>query len=268
MKRSERSSKGRGLPLQLVLAAALLAAAATTFATPVRAADAVGAEVQVLDGQGRPFPAGTGGVGMRTAPDAPYIVGMDHDGDGDAQIQLDPEAVYSGGGFATNTGWRDPDYVAPDGTTFHFGDPVAGVTVADIEGMTFVVARPTGQPSGALPESTGVAVEVVVLDELGKPFPTGTAGALFDCVAAECTPDTWFGSADADGVVRVLLDPSSAYSIGGMVGYTGWACGGWTGGDPDNPIWFSTNSIEVGSGAALHQPTEPLIIEEPDCSSG
>jgi hypothetical protein len=106
-----------------------------------------GTLVRVVDGDGNPFPAGTaavqacGGTGFPACD--PHVVAVDHDGDGNVRIELDPTTTYTVNGFATNTGWPDP-WVAPDGTEFHFS-PTVTLTGAELQdGTVFVVAQPSG----------------------------------------------------------------------------------------------------------------------------
>jgi hypothetical protein len=255
----------------LTTALLVVVAGVAGSSSPAAAGDPVPVEFRVVDRHGQPFPPGSAGMFVRTAPDAPLITGVDDDGDGDAVIHLDPDATYSGNAFAANTGCRDPDFVLQDGTTLHWATtPITDATAASLSGTTFVVVKPTGRPSWAAPLAVGVAVEVRVVDEDGQPFVPGTAGALFSCVQESCTPDTWFGNADADGIVRVVLDPRSPYEVGGQVSHlgTGCVCGAWPSDTADPRFWFSANKIDVPSGAALHRRTEPLVIFEPSCPPG
>lgn len=108
--------------------------------------DPTGTLLRVVDGQGNPFPAGTAGINAcdTSGTHDPVCIGtIDTNGDGNVLLALDPTTQWWVYGWVINTGWPDPDFVAEDGTQFHFSEPVIldpGVELED--GTVFVVAQP------------------------------------------------------------------------------------------------------------------------------
>lgn len=218
---------------------------------------AITADVSVVDGHGHAFPPGSAGVlacpaiGW-TVPCSALIVGVDDDGDGHVHLAVEPDVAFRVNGFVRDSGWRDPDYVAPDGTEFHFSE-LADTTGAQLDGSTFVIERPTGAKDRPEPGTTDVAVRV--LDGDGSPFPAGTAGVMA-CVTPSCEPMI-FGSADAEGVATLTLASKVEYTVTALVSGTGWACGGWV--SPTGIVFYFSEPL-VRTGVGFRRPTTLTII--------
>lgn len=220
----------------------------------------IAVDVTVVDAKGKPFRAGTGGAIACASegwsvPCANLIVGVDDDGDGDAKLVVAPAVEYVVTGFATNTGWRDPDFVSEDGTDFHFS-AVITANGADLDGHVFVIEKPT-------PDAGIIDIDVTVTDELHRPFPAGAAGVMVcpsDQPPAVCDPMI-FASADATGTAHLELDPNTTYRFAALVADPGWPCGGWT--SPSGTVFFFSDEL-VAHAARLSRPTTFVIIE-PTC---
>ena len=219
------------------------------------------ADVSVVDGHGHAFPPGSAGVlacpaiGW-TVPCSALIVGVDDDGDGHVHLTVEPDVAYRVNGFVRDSGWRDPSYVAADGTEFHFSELV-DVTGTQLDGSTFVIERPTGATDRPEPGTTDVTIRV--LDAAGEPFPAGTAGVMA-CATPSCEPMI-FGSADAEGVAPLTVASKVEYTVTALVSGTGWPCGGWV--SPTGIVFHFSDAV-VRTGAGFHRPTT-LTIVEPAC---
>jgi hypothetical protein len=231
-------------------------------ATPIDAEELpITVDASVVDGHGHAFPPNRAGVLACPAigwsvPCTALLVGVDDDGDGHVELSVQADVLYRVNGFVTDTGWRDPGFVAADGTEFHFS-PLVELRGSEIDGATFVIERPTGASGRPARGTTEVAITIV--DGSGKPFPTGTAGVMA-CTTSSCDPMI-VGSADEDGVARITLASKLEYRVTALVRDTGWACGGWV--SPTGNVFHFSEAV-VRNGAGFHRPTT-LTIVEPIC---
>ena len=84
------------------------------------------AQATVVDVNGNPLPAARTGLFIcPLATDGTPCPGPSFDGpdpDGIIRFDVDPNVTYRLNAFYVNSGWPCPDYVGPNGDTFHFSD--------------------------------------------------------------------------------------------------------------------------------------------------
>jgi hypothetical protein len=216
--------------------------------------------VKVLDAQGNAFPQGT--AGLIACPLEGWSVPCTHllvgiaDANGVAQLNVSPTVQYRFSGFVTNTGWSCPGFVSEDGNEFWFSDNVDAFGRALARPTTFVIREP--DPS----ECAGIELTLTVLDGAGNPFPQGTAGMLACPVDGWSVPCTHLlvGSADANGVTKIVVDPNVQYRFTGFVTNRGWPCPGFVSED-GTEFWFS-DPIDAFGGELADGMT--FVVHEPD----
>jgi len=254
----------RAVPRVTLALVVALSGIAMTAATADADAD-ITVDITIVDGHGHPFRKGNAGaiacpVEGWSVPCTALVAGNDSNGDGHVQLTVAPDVAYIVNGFATDTGWRDPDYIAPDGTTFHFS-PAVTLTGAQLNGTTFVVARPTGSPPPPHEPGT-VELQLRVVDGNGQPFPAGYGGVMV------CNPKVTnscegmiFGGTDADGIARVRVKANTTYSFTALVHDIGWTCDYWTS-PTGGHFWFS-DPVVAKPGQMRHHNT--FTIVPPTC---
>ena len=107
------------------------------------------AVVRIVDGDGRAFPPGVGGVkacvidnsGQCPVGNERWRIAHDDDGDGTLEIGLDPGVMYEVQGIANNSGWCNP-WTGGGDTEWHFGNIISPVTADQLQGKLFVVSNP------------------------------------------------------------------------------------------------------------------------------
>jgi hypothetical protein len=138
------------------------------------------------------------------------------DANGLIRIEVDPTLIYDLRAFYASDEWPCPDFVADDGTHFHWGEE--GTFTADqlLAGVTLVVPKPLN------------CAELTVVDQHGAMY---TSAGLNVCAheigSTECVGGTMFDGTDADGIVRLDVDPALVYDLQPWATGTGWPCPGW-----------------------------------------
>ena len=184
----------------------------------------------VVDGDAKPFPARKAGIracplvaGTPNCDD--LIESVDDDGDGSVDIALRVDTDYVVNAFAHDTGWACP-VAESDGTPFHHSDEQTVIVGERIDGARFVIIRPN--PNGCTSDLPTVVINL--FDGQGNTL-AGTP-ALVDVCGYDplfpptypiggqhegCSPDSGFVGPDADGLVRVRVDPVLTYDLQGML---------------------------------------------------
>jgi hypothetical protein len=121
-----------------------------------------------------------------------------------------------------------------------------------------------GAPSGASPPANHQPQITVrnlrVVDGNGQPIPAvkGADSGVLACLPT--APPCAIGFADANGRVRLDVNPTLKYHVFGFARNTGW-CNGY---ELDGALWyFSANSIDV-SGGQLARPNT-FVVAQPNC---
>jgi hypothetical protein len=130
-----------------------------------------------------------------------------------------------------------------------------GVTATEIDTRhTFVVRHPGAND----------CIPVHVEDDLGTPLPTA---GLFVCpLAADgttCEGGQSFDGPDADGTIRLAVDPAVTYRLGAYLANSGWPCPQYEA--PDGTLFHFSPSTDI-VGADLIADGLTLVIHHPVAS--
>ncbi len=231
-------------------------------------------EVQVLDGDGRPFASGAAGVSVcrngipqTVCPAAQYSVALDADGDGHLEITVQSDTRYVVGAFVTGTGWPG-GWRNEHGTVYHFSDGVQ--LVASLRGKE-VVASVTDDRKGTFPVFNIIRPQLVtvrVVQADGSPFPPGVGGVKACVVdrgsACRGSDPEWRVAHDKDGngTVEVDLDPGVNYEVQGIANGTGW-CNPWF--SADGTEWHFGNTVSPVTAEQLRG--TQFVVPDPCASS-
>jgi hypothetical protein len=150
------------------------------------------------------------------APDCSDLVAAETAHKGVARLRLDRHVRYQFTAFVRDP---DPPFACPgfstdDGELYFSANRIDG-RPRDVERRAeLVIVRP--DPFDCIP--------ITVTDDSGNLLPS--AGLIVCPYAADGTPCAApsFDNADADGVIRLDVDPAVTYNLGAFIAGTGWPC--------------------------------------------
>jgi hypothetical protein len=218
--------------------------------------------VRVVDQFGDPLPAAsviacplTGGQFDCAAPET----GVDVNSGGTGRLLLAPASEYRLLAFVADPypAWACPGLMIGENELYLAEESIEGRAEDFPKQVTFMVREPSALD----------CVVVGVTDDSGNPLPTA---GLFVCAhdpgSSECIGDR-FEEPDADGVIRMALDPDLIYDLGTFIANTGWPCPGFISQDGTEFHFGASGSFtmqELVAGVTLVIPVPDLS----DCTPG
>jgi hypothetical protein len=173
----------------------------------------------------------------------------------------DGENPTVGGGFVTVF----PCGVRPDASNLNFGDgqTIPNAVIAPVSNTgticfyVYGTAHLLADVSGYFPTAPRAAFSVV--DDHGKPLRRAQIQVCNRNLDPICSGYTSIHSADADGWIRVPMEPTTSYRLNALISDTGWPCP-WV--SPTGRTFHFSDIIEklgqdypARTTLVIHQPT-------------